>query len=38
MARALVNDYEMDYSEAEMRRALAWMVLQCRDMALHLRI
>jgi len=38
MARALVHDHGMDYSEAEMRRALAWMVLQRRDMALHLRL
>jgi len=38
MARALVHDHGMDYSEAEMRRALAWMILQHRDMALHLRL
>jgi len=38
MAGSLVHDHGMEYSEAEMRHALAWMVLQRRDMALHLHL
>ena len=36
MVDALVNDHELDYSETESRRAMVWMLLQRRDMALHL--
>jgi len=36
--RALAFDHGMDYSAAEMDRVLAWMLLQRRDMALHLRV
>jgi len=35
---ALAFDQGMDYSAMEIDRALAWMLLQRRDMALHLRV
>ena len=35
---ALAFDHGMDYSPAALDRALAWMLLQRRDIALHLRV
>jgi len=35
--RALIHDHGMDYSAAALDRALAWLLLQRRDIATYLR-
>jgi len=35
--QALIHDHGMDYSAAALDRTLAWLLLECRDIAAHLR-